>query len=120
MGCGSSSDAGSPGSAGDDELDRNQAQVGGSCRKNKGEDDPQDDMFEVEDAEAQEFMAVRPWIGQIAEPAQHNPINNDKPDTTYELEYVYGYRSADSRQNVHWNANGNACYMTAALGVILE
>ena len=121
MGCGSSSDAGSPGAAGgDDELDRNQAMVGGSCRKGKGENDPQDDMFEVEDAEAQEFMAVRPWIGQIAEPAQHNPINNEKPDTTYELEYVYGYRSADSRQNVAWNESGKAVYMTAALGVILD
>ena len=65
-------------------------------------------------------MAVRPWIGQVAEPSQHNEVCNDKPDVTYKLEYVYGYRSADSRQNVHFNSNGNACYMTAALGVVLD
>ena len=27
-------------------------------------------------------MAVRPWIGQITEPANHNPVNNAKPDIT--------------------------------------
>jgi microtubule-associated protein-like 6 len=38
----------------------------------------------------------------------------------YNLEYVYGYRSADSRQNVFFNSTGQAVYMTAALGVILD
>ena len=42
-------------------------------------------------------MAVRPWIGQIAEPTNHNEANPAKPDVKYELEYVYGYRSQDSR-----------------------
>lgn len=54
--------------------------------------------------------------------APTNPVevNTAKPDTTYKLEYVYGYRSADSRQNCHFNSAGNACYMTAALGVVLD
>lgn len=65
-------------------------------------------------------MAVRPWIGQIAEPDNHNPVNNDKPDTRYALDYVYGYRCADTRQNVFINGQGNVCYMTAALGVVLD
>jgi echinoderm microtubule-associated protein-like 6 len=65
-------------------------------------------------------MAVRPWIGAVMEPDNHNDINKDKPDEQYELEYVYGYRCADSRQNVHYNADGKAVYMTAALGVILD
>jgi microtubule-associated protein-like 6 len=42
------------------------------------------------------------------------------PDVKYNLEYVYGYRSADSRQNVFFNTRGQAVYMTAALGVILD
>jgi len=33
---------------------------------------------------------------------------------------VYGYRSADSRQNVFFNKSGQAVYMTAALGIILD
>ena len=49
-----------------------------------------------------------------------NPPNADAPDVKYDLEYVYGYRCADSRQNVYLNDDGNAVYMTAALGVILD
>jgi len=44
----------------------------------------------------------------------------DQPEETYALDYVLGYRCADSRQNVHINAEGNICYMTAALGVVLD
>lgn len=33
----------------------------------------EDPLFEEQDAGSQEFMAVRPWIGQIAEPDSHNP-----------------------------------------------
>jgi len=33
---------------------------------------------------------------------------------------VYGYRCADSRQNVFFNSAGQAVYMTAALGIILD
>ena len=65
-------------------------------------------------------MAVRPWIGQVTEPDNHNPVNTERPDVSYNLEYVYGYRCADSKQNVYWNADGQAVYMTAALGVILD
>lgn len=49
-----------------------------------------------------------------------NPVNNSPPDVDYTLEYVYGYRSEDSRQNVYFNSAGQAVYMTAALGVILD
>lgn len=35
----------------------------------------EDPLFEEQDETAQEFMAVRPWIGQVAEPASHNPVN---------------------------------------------
>lgn len=48
------------------------------------------------------------------------PANPSVPDVNYNLEYVYGYRCADSRQNVYFNASGQAVYMTAALGVILD
>jgi WD40 repeat protein len=52
--------------------------------------------------------------------AVDNPPNPSAPDVKYDLEYVYGYRCADSRQNVFFNSNGEAVYMTAALGVILN
>ena len=48
------------------------------------------------------------------------PPNPSPPDTNYALEYVYGYRCADSRQNCYFNAYGQAVYMTAALGIVLD
>lgn len=53
-------------------------------------------------------------------PSIDPPLNASAPDVKYQLEYVYGYRCADSRQNVYFNSAGNAVYMTAALGVILD
>jgi len=87
-------------------------------------DRPENDFFDFEEEETeavgQEFMAVKPWIGAVREPDNHPEVNKDKPDTTYALEYVYGYRCQDSRQNVYYNADGNIVYITAALGVILN
>ena len=65
-------------------------------------------------------MAVLPFKGAIMEPANHPPANPAAPDAKYSLEYVYGYRCADSRQNVFYNSQNEAVYMTAALGVILN
>ena len=65
-------------------------------------------------------MAVKPWIGAVKEPDNHPPVNSEQPETTYNLEYAYGYRCSDSRQNVYYNPQGNVAYMTAAIGVILD
>lgn len=88
-------------------------------------DRPTDDFFdfdeEVEEVEVtKEFLAVKPWIGAVKEPDDHPPVNKSPPDETYELEYVYGYRCEDSRQNVYYNPEGKIVYMTACLGVILD
>lgn len=85
---------------------------------------PEDDCFEFEeeiaDDEIQKFMAVKPWIGAIMKPDNAPEVNPSQPDVTLELEYVYGYRCEDSRQNVFFNPDGNVTYMTACLGVILD
>lgn len=78
------------------------------------------ELFQVEEATGDAFLAVKPWIGAVFEPSQHNDPNPDKPDETYKLEYVFGYRADDSRNNVYYNAEGNVVYMTACLGVILN
>jgi len=36
------------------------------------------------------------------------------------IDWVYGYRSEEARMNVQYNAEGNAVYPTAALGVVLN
>ena len=109
MGCGSSSASGS----GEFGTDMN-------SRDSKHGDIDHDDFFECDEAVGEQATSSVPWKGQIAEPTNHNDINPAQPDEKYELEYVYGYRSADSKQNCHFNSEGNAVYMTAALGVILS
>lgn len=77
--------------------------------------------FEVEEVqEAKEFLSVKPWKGAVVEPADHPPVVKEKPEQGLELEYVYGYRSSDAKQNLYYNADGNLVYMVATLGVILD
>jgi len=90
------------------------------CDGGKDDDGKEDNFFDVEEAKGEQFMAVLPWIGQIAEPDSHNPVEPSPPDCTYCLEYVYGYRCADSKQNLWWNCADQPVYITAALGVILD
>jgi len=99
---------------------------GNTVEADPGDDDarPEDDFFDVDDAEeveeGKEFLAVKPWKGQIAEPESHPEADRSAPEVEYRLEYAYGYRCQDSRQNVYYNADGNVAYMTACLGVILN
>ena len=85
---------------------------------------PESDFFEFEAEEVKEgeqFLSVKPWKAAAAvEPENHPEVNKSKPDETYSLEYVYGYRCQDSRMTVYYNPDGNITYMTAALGIILD
>ena len=45
--------------------------------------------------------------------------NKDAPGE-WEIEHAYGYRTSDCQQNLRYNANGEAVYMTAALGVVMN
>mmetsp|Transcript_5014 Transcript_5014/g.7563 ORF Transcript_5014/g.7563 Transcript_5014/m.7563 type:complete len:745 (+) Transcript_5014:32-2266(+) len=79
-------------------------------------------LFEVESAGAgDQIMATKPWIGAIKPPTNPPEIKNSPPAVSLELEYVYGYRCFDSRQNVFYTSDPNKIvYMTAALGVVLD
>ncbi len=47
-------------------------------------------------------MAVKPWLGAIKEPTDFKPLRfpDEKPNVTLTLEYVYGYRAKDCRNNI--------------------
>jgi len=45
-------------------------------------------------------------MGAIKEPENHPKKNPAKPKESYEIEWVYGYRSEDSRQNCFFNHLG--------------
>ena len=69
-------------------------------------------------------MAVKPWMGAIKEPTP--PFYNNKkegskePTCTITLEYVYGYRTKDMRNNLYYLKDGKVLYNAAALGIVLD
>ena len=93
----------------------------GGESKMKQLDKDAEEIFEVaEVGQGDEFMAVLPWKGAIKEPTSHPKPNPAKPDVTYEIEFVHGYRNEDCRQNLFYNVNKKPVYMTAALGIIFD
>jgi len=84
-------------------------------------DSDNDLVFEVEDVgEGDQFMACKPWIGALVAPNNKPKIDNSIPDAELELEYVYGYRCQDSRQNCYYTQANEVVYMSAALGIVLK
>ena len=67
-----------------------------------------------------ESMAIKPWRGACKEPREHPHINPEKPEEQYEIEFVYGYKCEDVRQNLIYNSKRRPVYMTAALGIIFD
>lgn len=70
--------------------------------------------------EGDEFGAVKPWLGAIKEPESHPKPNSKPPKDDFEIDWVYGYRSEEARNNCMFNAAGHACYPSAALGVVFN
>jgi len=77
-------------------------------------------FHKVPPGEGDEFGAIKPWLGAIKEPTNHPPKNPVKPNQVHTIEWVYGYRNEETRQNCFFNANGCAVYPTAALGIIYD
>ena len=75
-------------------------------KKHKKEEPDMMDMFEIEDAgPGDQFMAVKPWKGAIKAPTGfvRAPYDQSKPpDVDLELEYVYGYRARDCKNNLRY------------------
>ncbi len=70
-------------------------------------------------------MAVKPWVGTVAKSVPSNFNKKDKklatiPDQTLDLEYVYGYRCEDTRNNLRYNLNNQLVYHTAAVGIVMN
>ena len=83
-----------------------------------------DDFFgeEEQNLSGDEFLPVRPYASSIFEPTIYKgkAINSNLPEEIYKIEYVYGFRCEDVRQNVYFLSKNKIIYMTAALGVILN
>lgn len=78
-------------------------------------------LFEIADVgHGDESMACMPFKGALKEPTNHPPINKTKPDVSYEIDFVYGYKSEEVRQNLFYNSKRKPAYMAAAMGIILD
>lgn len=82
-------------------------------------------LFEVEAVdEGDQFMAVKPWKGVIDNsiPSDYKPskTDGDAPDASLKLEYVYGYRCHDVRNNLRYTDSDHFVYHTAALGIAMD
>ncbi|EEY63980.1 microtubule-associated protein, putative [Phytophthora infestans T30-4] len=73
-----------------------------------------------DDSAGDEFMAVKPWIGAIVAPTNAATPNSREPDLKVELEWVYGYQSELSKQNLVYNTHDEIVYHTAAVGIIYD
>lgn len=69
-------------------------------------------------------MAVKPWLGVIKNsvPSNYKPSKSDYlgPDATLELEYVFGYRCHDTRNNLRFANDGKLVYHTAGVGIVMD
>lgn len=74
----------------------------------------------TDEPEGDEFMAVKPWIGAIVAPSNAAVPNSREPDLKIELEWVYGYQTEMSQQNLVYNSYGEIVYHTAAVGIIYD
>ena len=65
------------------------------------------EIFEkIAPGEGDEFQAVKPWLGAIKKPKNHPRINKHAPDDEFVIDWVYGYRSEEARQNCFFNSEG--------------
>ena len=66
--------------------------------------DDSNPFFSAEDiGGGDEFLAIEPWKGQMREPNgwRKPPVNQNKaPNVNLELQWVHGYRTRDSRNNI--------------------
>jgi microtubule-associated protein-like 6 len=90
----------------------------------RAEQSQDDELFGVEQGEkGDEFMSIKPWMSVIKEPSNYykDPLNQSKPPMVdLQIDYVYGYRSKDCRNNIRYLKNGSIVYNAAALGVVLD
>ena len=69
-------------------------------------------------------LTSQQWAQSVknCEPADYHKTSREgtAPDSDLELEYVYGYRCWDTRNNICYAPSGDLVYHTASLGIVLN
>jgi hypothetical protein len=70
------------------------------------------------------MLAVKPFLGVIKNsvPTGYKPSKRDgaMPEAELDLEYVFGYRCHDVRNNLRYTADGRLVYHAAGVGVVMD
>jgi microtubule-associated protein-like 6 len=79
-------------------------------------------LFKPTDANKDSFVCVKPWLGSIFPPEGYHvpPDAEDPPAVSLQLDWAFGYRGHDARQNLYYTPKGHVVYHTAAIGVVLN
>lgn len=62
---------------------------------------------------------VRPWLSSVIEPTEFK-FSNSSTDVDLELQWIHGYRSHDTKNNVRYSASGCVVYHAATIGIIFN
>ena len=80
-----------------------------------------------EEEEERSFMAVKPWLGAMCKPTDAPTMTEEEgqnnwaePRAKLDLDYIFGYRSRNARQNLHWIDDSHVLFSAAAVGVVLD
>lgn len=65
-------------------------------------------------------MSGLPNFSTLVEPTNHPRIDPTEPSEIYELDYVYGYRNYDCRQNVFFVAPNKIVFHASAVGIVMD
>jgi WD40 repeat protein/Ca2+-binding EF-hand superfamily protein len=82
--------------------------------------DDQAALFALDSGSAEDFAAVKPWLGSTVPPSRPPPENNSEPDSGLKLEWVHGYRAQDCRNNLRYTLNDDVVYFAAQTNVVLQ
>jgi WD40 repeat protein/Ca2+-binding EF-hand superfamily protein len=80
---------------------------------------------EMDDDDGNEFMAIKPWKGDLAASTPSNFVpkkgQEDPPEGALTIAYVHGYRCFDARETAKLGSDGlHVVFATASLGVLLD
>ena len=89
-----------------------------------GEDEDGGLFAKEQELSGDQFMAVKPWKGTVDNmvPSRYVPTRSERerPDASLDLEYIYGYRCHDARNNLRYTSDGKIVYHAAGVGVVLS
>lgn len=107
----------------DNKDDENQEQIQKIKEGAEFATSTQTGLFKTEEVlQATEFSACKPWMGVVLNsvPSDYKPskLDSQAPQSQLELEFIHGYRTHDTRNNVRYSSSGEIVYHTAAVGII--